>query len=360
MYTLGARSHERRSTQTAMYLMCDGLARLLAPILPVTADDLWRHMPGRRAESVHLEEFPTVERYLRRAAARDLGIAARRARNGQRRARGEAQGQGDRQRRSARAWRSPRRARSARCSSSHRADLPMLFIVSDVELQRRRRPTAPTSVRVEVEKAPGVKCERCWRFVPQRPHRARLGRHLRPLRRRARRTGQLLTVKSLRSPLLRVGRRARRRPRSGRQGARPAAARALREHLGHSRLLQPDAGPQYRRRVRVAERRRLPVQDRPAGRAADRGAGRADGVCRDARTRAAADAAGPVARHRRRGRQPDRPRRCSATCWTSSTSIAGLALLGFQRRRRRHHHRCGADDPRPARSGTAHRVSRTV
>ena len=32
-------SHERRSTQTAMYLICDGLARLLAPILPVTADD---------------------------------------------------------------------------------------------------------------------------------------------------------------------------------------------------------------------------------------------------------------------------------------------------------------------------------
>ena len=38
-----------------MYLICDGLARLLAPILPVTADDLWRHMPGQRSESVHLE-----------------------------------------------------------------------------------------------------------------------------------------------------------------------------------------------------------------------------------------------------------------------------------------------------------------
>jgi isoleucyl-tRNA synthetase len=40
MYTLGTRSHTRRSTQTAMYIICDGLARLLAPILPVTADDL--------------------------------------------------------------------------------------------------------------------------------------------------------------------------------------------------------------------------------------------------------------------------------------------------------------------------------
>jgi isoleucyl-tRNA synthetase len=35
-------------------LMADGLARLLAPILPVTADELWRHLPGQRArESVH-------------------------------------------------------------------------------------------------------------------------------------------------------------------------------------------------------------------------------------------------------------------------------------------------------------------
>jgi isoleucyl-tRNA synthetase len=45
----------------------------------------------------------------------------------------------------------------------------MLFIVSDVEL----RP-APTDVeansearpRVTIERAGGVKCERCWRYVP--------------------------------------------------------------------------------------------------------------------------------------------------------------------------------------------------
>jgi hypothetical protein len=62
MYTLGTRSHRRRSTQTAMYIICDGLARLLAPILPVTADDLWRHLPGAHPEPVHLETFPSVDR----------------------------------------------------------------------------------------------------------------------------------------------------------------------------------------------------------------------------------------------------------------------------------------------------------
>jgi isoleucyl-tRNA synthetase len=49
------------------------------------------------------------------------------------------------------------------------AELPMLFIVSEVEL----RP-APTDVeahgeaepRITIERAGGVKCERCWRYVP--------------------------------------------------------------------------------------------------------------------------------------------------------------------------------------------------
>ena len=48
VHVRGARRRERRSAQTAMYIMADGLARLLAPILPVTADELWRVLPGAR------------------------------------------------------------------------------------------------------------------------------------------------------------------------------------------------------------------------------------------------------------------------------------------------------------------------
>jgi isoleucyl-tRNA synthetase len=51
LYTFGASSAPRRSAQTAMYLMADGLARMIAPILPVTADELWRHLPGSRARN---------------------------------------------------------------------------------------------------------------------------------------------------------------------------------------------------------------------------------------------------------------------------------------------------------------------
>ena len=44
-----------------MYVMADGLARLLAPILSFTADELWRFLPGAREESVHLALFPSIE-----------------------------------------------------------------------------------------------------------------------------------------------------------------------------------------------------------------------------------------------------------------------------------------------------------
>ncbi len=50
----GANSRERRSAQTALYLMLDALVRMLAPLIPFTADEIYSHIPGRTASSVHL------------------------------------------------------------------------------------------------------------------------------------------------------------------------------------------------------------------------------------------------------------------------------------------------------------------
>ncbi len=58
LYTFASGSKERRSAQTAMYVIADGLARLLAPILSFTTDELWQYLPGSREESVHLALFP--------------------------------------------------------------------------------------------------------------------------------------------------------------------------------------------------------------------------------------------------------------------------------------------------------------
>ena len=164
MYTFGARSSGRRSAQTVMYLMADGLARLLAPVLPVTADELWRFLPGRRSASVHLEEFPEVSRladrdvlgsWERLMAVRDQVNAALEAKRKDK-VIGNSLG--------ARVTITAAGPIGA-LLDRHRADLPMLFIVSDIDL-RIGSADGADEVRVEVEKAPGVKCERCWRFVP--------------------------------------------------------------------------------------------------------------------------------------------------------------------------------------------------
>jgi isoleucyl-tRNA synthetase len=61
LYTSPPASRERRSAHTALYLLADGLCRLMAPIACFTAEEVWRHLPGdpeARARSVHETLFP--------------------------------------------------------------------------------------------------------------------------------------------------------------------------------------------------------------------------------------------------------------------------------------------------------------
>jgi isoleucyl-tRNA synthetase len=63
MYTFAPTSHARRSAQTVLWKITEALARLVAPILSFTADEVWDYLPkvdGREA-SVHLAQFPQPE-----------------------------------------------------------------------------------------------------------------------------------------------------------------------------------------------------------------------------------------------------------------------------------------------------------
>jgi len=55
LYTDPANSTRRRSTQTALHQIVTGLCRMLAPILSFTADEAWEFVPGATHESVHEE-----------------------------------------------------------------------------------------------------------------------------------------------------------------------------------------------------------------------------------------------------------------------------------------------------------------
>ncbi|HTY55587.1 MAG TPA: isoleucine--tRNA ligase [Candidatus Binataceae bacterium] len=57
LYCSGADSRERRSAQTALYEILNALVRMLAPLIPYTADEVYSHMPGKHAASVHLLEL---------------------------------------------------------------------------------------------------------------------------------------------------------------------------------------------------------------------------------------------------------------------------------------------------------------
>src|SRR5262249_42136666 len=57
LYCSAAAAPERRSSQTALYHILDALVRILAPLLPYTADEIYIHLPGPRAQSVHLLEL---------------------------------------------------------------------------------------------------------------------------------------------------------------------------------------------------------------------------------------------------------------------------------------------------------------
>ena len=58
LYTEPVNSTARRARQTVMYELLDSLVKLLAPIIPHTADEVWKYIPGREVVSVQLTDFP--------------------------------------------------------------------------------------------------------------------------------------------------------------------------------------------------------------------------------------------------------------------------------------------------------------
>jgi len=67
LYCEAAASPQRRAAQTALHRLLDAVARLMAPILSYTAEEIWGYMPPdpARPPSVLLADFPAVDPALR-------------------------------------------------------------------------------------------------------------------------------------------------------------------------------------------------------------------------------------------------------------------------------------------------------
>ncbi len=169
LYTTPPNSPERRSAQTALYGILDGLVRLMAPILAFTAEEVWKHMPPcpDREQSVHLALFPEMN-----SARRDEGLEEKWDKLL------EVRGQVTRALEIARrhgAIGHPLDAcveisapgELAGFIESYKEDLPMIFKVSEVTFGPADSAEAVESeeipgLRIAVTASRGTKCERCW------------------------------------------------------------------------------------------------------------------------------------------------------------------------------------------------------
>ena len=64
LYASAASSPQRRSAQTAMHRIGRAIATAAAPVLVFTADEIWKALPGKKEESVHIAGFEDLEEPL--------------------------------------------------------------------------------------------------------------------------------------------------------------------------------------------------------------------------------------------------------------------------------------------------------
>jgi isoleucyl-tRNA synthetase len=159
LYTDPAHSSRRRSTQTTLHRLVGGLCRMLSPILSFTADEAWEHIAGRAEASVHLTQWEPAAFAL----------------SGEERVTWEAlfniREQVLPQIETARQAKQVGKALEAKLNlklsgawaavaETHRGALQELLNVSQLDVT----PIVEGDLEVEVAKAEGQKCQRCWHW----------------------------------------------------------------------------------------------------------------------------------------------------------------------------------------------------
>jgi len=163
LYTAGKSSQERRSSQTAMWMITDALLSVIAPILSFTAEEAYEFLPAsrRKRDSIFLTEYPRAANELKSWlnpkmeedfsgiwAIRDLVLKALE----------EA--------RQAKQIGHPREAKviltvddAAQAALGKTKEvLNRLFLVSEVEIKKG------AALKAEIVAASGSKCARCWTY----------------------------------------------------------------------------------------------------------------------------------------------------------------------------------------------------
>jgi isoleucyl-tRNA synthetase len=172
LYISTPKSPARRSAQTAIWRIGEALVRVLAPIMSFTCEEIWPYLPKveGREDSVHLAQFPAAAEILGNAAiaATDSKSDAdwaslRSVRDEVLKALEEA--------RANKLIGTGLEAQVAIAASDplysvlqrYAGQLRYLFIVSAVTLAQGSG-NGTGGVHIEVKKADGAKCDRCWNY----------------------------------------------------------------------------------------------------------------------------------------------------------------------------------------------------
>ncbi|MGA1794236.1 MAG: isoleucine--tRNA ligase [bacterium] len=175
LYTSRKDDQGRRSAQATMYEILHEMDRLMAPILVFTADEVWKHLPEvtETAESVHMTQFPEVHH-----SCQDIELSRRWDRLIE--IRGEVSKRIER----ARAQKEIGHSLDVEVRlyttdddlygflTSYQDTLKTILIVSNIMICREDAPPSAGAdanseiqgLRIEIGRAPGEKCERCWQF----------------------------------------------------------------------------------------------------------------------------------------------------------------------------------------------------
>ena len=170
LYTSPPKSDARKSAQTVMYFLLDALAKLMAPLLPFTAEEIWEHMPAHseKTPSVHIASLPAVNSQWKDEDLAQKWETILNLRAEATKALEEA--------RAAKQIGHPLDAAVTISAKEglydlllpYAEDLRFIFIVSSVSLHKDKKLDGSfesekvEGLSIKIDAASGKKCERCW------------------------------------------------------------------------------------------------------------------------------------------------------------------------------------------------------
>ena len=167
LYIEKADSLERRSVQTVLYEILTSLIKLMAPILPYTSEEVYKLLPGKKEESIHLENFPEVKEYKDTEELKEMWELFFNVKNDVYKALEEA--------RNEKIIGKSLEAKvflnlldeDKEILQPILANLKQLLIVSDVVITVDELPKYDYA-EVKITKFNGVRCERCWNYFNEK------------------------------------------------------------------------------------------------------------------------------------------------------------------------------------------------